>query len=260
LAFDYSEKISMNNLLHRYKIWQLAGDGRADRDKPAASPSTRRQVEDLVALMALYDYRPLIDVELRGSFSINGSSVKCKTTSISPEAVNLVCDPPATPASVRGAAEMNAGSRVHLNLDQIGPFRGVVASKKAEAVRITVDDDDKPKLRTRLSRMAAERAVTMHEDPKSTKSAPMKIEPTITACSFVDHTGTIRRGVVVNITQVDVLIKARIVPPVGSRITFRGSLRQTADVTRNFELGFVARFCSSIPVEAFTPAIKFSDE
>jgi hypothetical protein len=43
--------------------------------------------------MALCDYRPLIQAELRGTFTLpKGGSKNCKTTMISPEAVNLVYD------------------------------------------------------------------------------------------------------------------------------------------------------------------------
>lgn len=241
----------MANMLHRYKIWQLGGNAPGEAP-PRSDAGTTRQVEDLVALMALYDYRPFIDVELRGTVAINGNAAKCKATSISPDVVNLVFD------TTTGAAAPKKGGKVHLNLDKIGPFHGTVASQKAEALRVDVDRDCKPMLKSKLSRMVAEHAVDVHEGRQPVGA--MKIEPAIKACNFIDHTGTMRRGVVVNVSQTDALIKARIIPPVASRITFRGSIRRLADVTRIFEMGFTARFCNLIPAEELTSDLKLTDE
>ncbi|MGB9186373.1 MAG: hypothetical protein WCB34_00030 [Methylovirgula sp.] len=243
--------------IHRYKIWQLAGDGPAERRKPEPA----RQVEDLVALMALYDYRPLIEAELRGTCSLpNSGPTNCKTTTISSEAVNLVYDVEPSAPPTKRSDEIPAGSAVHLNLDQIGTFRGVVASKESEGFRVAVDDECRPMLRNKLTHMAAEHAVGLYEGSAVTKSNITRIEPTIKSCSFLDHTGTLRTGIVVNVSQIDALIKARIIPPLGSRITFRGSSRHLADVTRTFEMGFAVRFCNPIPAEEFSAAIKLSDE
>ncbi len=242
--------------IHRYKIWQLAGNGPAEREKPKPA----RQVEDLVALMALYDYRPLIETELRGTCSLpNGGSSNCKTTTISPEAVNLVYDVQAG-APTKRSDEIRTGSAIHLNLDRIGTFHGVVASKKPEGFRVAVDDECKPLLRNELTHMAAEHAVGLLEGSAATKSNITRIEPTIKSCNFLDHTGTLRTGIVINVSQIDALIKARIIPPLGSRVTFRGSIRRLADVTRTFEMGFAVRFCNLIPPEEFSAAIKLSDE
>ena len=211
--------------------------------------------------MALYDFRPLIEVELQGTCRIpNGGSTKCRTTSISSEAVNLVYDVQTGGPATKRSDEIRAGSAVHLDLDQIGPLHGVVASKKREGLRVAVDDECKPMLRTKLSRMVATHAVSLDDASGVVKSSLTRIEPNIRSCSFIDHTGTLRRGVVVNVSQVDALIKARIVPPLKSRITFRGAHRHLAEVTRTFEIGFAVKFCSQISPEEFSAGIKFSDE
>jgi len=244
----------MNKLLHRYKIWQFAGNERAEPEK--SKPGRPRQIEDLVALMALYDYRPFIETELRGTCSLaNGSAANYKTTTISSDSVNLVYD---GQAAAKRPDEIRTGSHVHLNLDRIGPVRGVVAAKKAEALQVSVDADCRPELRTKLTYMAAEHAVSLDEG--SAKSSAMRIEPAIKSCTFFDHTGTIRKGVIVNLSQFDALVKARVIPPVKSRITFSGRRRQTAEVTRIFEIGFTARFFNVIPSEEFSEALRFSDD
>ena len=244
---------------HRYKIWQLAGNGPTEHEKQ--QPATGRQVENLVALMALYDYRPLIETELQGTCTFpNGGATNCKTTTISSDAVNLVYDGQAASSRSKRADEIRTGSAVHLNLDQIGPLRGVVASKKSEGFQVAVDDACKPMLRTKLAHMAAEHAISLEDPSQVAKSSITRIEPNIKSCSFLDHTGTLRKGVIVNLSQADALIKARIIPPVKSRIVFRGSRRHLAEVMRTFEMGFVARFSDLIPVGEFSAAIKLSDE
>ena len=49
----------------RYRIWELAKENLSHN---AESPSAI-QVDELVAMMALYDYRPLIDVQLPGTLA-----------------------------------------------------------------------------------------------------------------------------------------------------------------------------------------------
>jgi hypothetical protein len=241
---------------HRYKIWEL---GRAEREKPESSPA--RQVDDLVALMALYDYRPLIQTELRGTFTPpNGGSTNCKTTMISSEEVNLVYDEQTPSSPAKRSDEIRAGSAVHLDLDQIGAFHGVVASKKSEGFQVTVDEKCKPMVRNKLAYMAAEHAVSLEDGSAAAKSSITRIEPNIRSCSFLDHTRTLRQGTIVNVSQVDALTRARIIPPLKSRIVLRGSRRHLAGVTRTFEMRFAVKFCAVIRPEEFSAAIKFSDE
>jgi hypothetical protein len=173
---------------------------------------------------------------------------------------NLVYDVQAAGPPTKRSDELAEGSAVHLDLDQIGPFRGVVAAKKSEGFRIAVDDKCKPMLRNKLTRMAAEHAVSV-DDPSGASQSPItRMEPNIRSCSFIDHTGTLRTGTIVNVSRSDALIRARIIPPVGSRIVFRGSRRHSADVTQTFEMGFTVRFCSLLRPDEFSAAIKFSDE
>lgn len=223
---------------HRYRIWDLA-------KKPGSD--TAREVDELAAMMALYDYRPLIDVELRGTFTKrNGTSARLKTKTISPDAVDLIYDGQNGDGGKRPDG-MPEGSVVHLDVDRIGAFRGVVASKESAGFQVAVDDKCRPVLRDRLARMAAEHAVSL--DSPLTRSCIAKIEPAIRTCSFIDHTGTLRQGTIVNVSKTDALIRARIVPPQGSRVIFRGSCRYAAEVTQAFEMGFAVRFCTLVRPE-----------
>ena len=87
-----------------------------------------------------------------------------------------------------------------------------------------------------------------------------RIEPSMKSCSFADETGTLRKGVVVNLSQIDVLIKTSHVPCLTSRIIFSGSPRRVAEVTRTFEIGFVAKFCIPIPHGEFSAGIQFVND
>lgn len=236
----------MDELRHRYRMWELTGKGRL---KPA-DPSPSRQISELARMMALYDYRPLIEAELRGTCGKpNGSVVNCKTTTISPSAVHLVYEPqPASSPDVRQkkqADDMAEGSAIHLQLDKIGAFHGVVASKRAEGIQVAVDRKCETSLRDKLAHMAAKHAVSM-DSPTVANSNITGIEPSIKRCSFFDHTGTLRQGTIVSISQVDALIRGRIIPPVGSFILFNGATRHSAKVIRTFEMGFSVKFCTAI--------------
>lgn len=131
--------------------------------------------------------------------------------------------------------EIRTGSAVNLDLDQIGAFRGVVASKKSEGFRVAVDDKCKPMVRNKLAHMAAEHAISLDDASAAAKSSVTRIEPNIRSCSVLDHTGTLRQGTIVNVSQVDALIRSRIIPPLKSRIVLRGLRRHLAEVTHTFE-------------------------
>lgn len=243
--------------IHRYKIWELAENGQAARGKPEPA----RQLDDLAALMALYDHRLLVEVELRGTCSLpDGGFTACKTKTVSPKAVDLVYDVQTGDSSFDRCEEMPEGAAAHLALDQIGALRGVVTAQNSEGFRVTVNEDCRPMLRNKLARMAAQRSISLDSGSAAAGSNVTRIEPLIKACSFTDHTGTLRKGKIVNVSQIDALIRTPIIPLLTSRIVFRGSRRDVAEVTHTFEVGFAVRFLIPIPAEEFSIAIKFSDE
>lgn len=256
--------------IHRFKIWDLAKNRQAEAEKPKpvparggpAQPVTR--VDDLAAMIALYHHGPLIEVELRGTCTMpDGGSTKCKTKTISPEAVNLGYDVETADPPTKRSDEILVilvGSAAHLDLDRIGAFRGVVTSQNSEGFRVAVNEDCKPMLRNKLIHMAADGGISLDDASVVAKSSITRIEPNIKSCSFTDHTGTLRKGKIVNVSQIDALIKTRFIPPLTSRIVFRGSRRDVAEVTHTFEIGFAVRFCTPIPAEEFSATIKFSDE
>ncbi len=141
--------------------------------------------------------------------------------------------------------ELSEGARVHLHLDKIGDLDGVVAAKKPEGFKVALNDKYKPAMRDKLAYMAAEHAIAI-DHGAGAQSEITKIEPGIKKCHFLDHTGTLREGTIVSISSVEALIRARIIPPVKSRILLRGTHQHTAEVTRVFEIGFAVRFIASL--------------
>ncbi|MGP8231957.1 MAG: hypothetical protein ACLQL2_04740 [Methylovirgula sp.] len=230
----------------RYRIWELAKENLSHN----AEPPPAIQVDELVAMMALYDYRPLVDVQLPGTFSRpNGPALKCKTTKIGTDTVDLVYD---TKVSQSAAAahqqsqELSEGTDVQLHLEKIGEVGGVVTAKKPEGFQVTLDSQYRPAMQDKIVHMAAEHAVAV--DHGATAQSPItKIEPSIKKCSFLDHTGTLRDGTIVRISSLDALIRARIIPPVKSRIVLRQTRQHPAEVTQAFEIAFAVKFLTPDP-------------
>lgn len=225
-------------------------------------PAGNSAVEDAEMLTSLYDHRLPIDIELPGRCTMpNGRSATCKTRKISSESVDLVYDLQTAGYPIRYPEEIPAGSTVHLDLDQIGNFHGVVTSQTAEGFQLAVDVECKGMLISKLAQVAAAiRNTTFEEVPLEVKRSVVRIEPTVRTCSYTDHMGAVRKGKIINVSPLDALIKAAIVPPIGTHIVFGGPQARVAEVTRTFEIGFAVQFAAPIPEEEFSPAIKFLDE
>ncbi len=280
---------------HRLQIWTLAKEKPAEQKKPATAPATpARQdkqerparyerlgrsdllyndlsgpavrpvasLEDAAMLTSLYDHRLPIDVELPGRCTMpNGRSTTCKTRKISSDSVDLVYDLQTAGYPIRYPEEIPPGSTVHLDLDQIGNFHGVVTSQSADGFQLAVDVDCKGMLITKLAQMAnAIRNTTFEEAPLEARRNVARIEPNVKTCSYTDHMGQVRKGKIINVSPFDALIKAATVPPVATHIVFGGKPARVAEVTRTFEIGFAVQFSAPIPEEEFSPAITFLDE
>ncbi len=279
---------------HRLHIWALADDKPTEPKKPVLVPATRARQEkqerpavyerlgrsellysdlggharpavalgDAAMLTSLYDHRLPIDVEFSGRCTMpNGRSTTCKTRKISSESVDLVYDLQTAGYPIRHVEEIPSSSTVHLDLDQIGNFHGVVTSQNSEGFQLAVDVDCKGMLITKLAQVAAAiRNTTFEETPLAVRRSVTRIEPTVKNCNYTDHMGVVRKGKIINVSPFDALIKAAIIPPIATYIVFGGQQARVAEVTRTFEIGFAVQFCAPIPEEEFSAAIKFLDE
>jgi hypothetical protein len=208
--------------------------------------------------MLIYGYGLPIALALDGVCTLpGGTSAQCQTTKISSDSVNVVYapSPPGAPKPVREA--MPKGAAVNLKLDEVGAFRGTLTSQHNDGFEVAVDSAYQTVLGAKLSHIAAKRGIA----PSPLPSIPIetRIEPSSKDCWFLDQTGTLRKGLIVNLSQVDMLLRASIIPPMGAQIVFRGARRYAAEVTSIFKIGFMVKFCNQLPVQEFTTAIKFSD-
>ncbi|QAY94388.1 hypothetical protein CWB41_00410 [Methylovirgula ligni] len=231
----------------RYRIWELAKENLSHN----AEPPPAIQVDELAAMMALYDYRPLIDVQLPGTLSRrNGPALNCKTAKISTDTVDLVYEPKvgqSADAARKQSQDLAEGTDVQLRLEKIGEVGGVITARKPEGLQVTLDSQYRPAMQNKLAHMAAEHAVAV-DHGAAAQSPITKIEPGIKKSSFLDHTGTLREGTIVRISSLDALIRARIIPPAKSRIVLLHRTRQSpAEVTQAFEIAFAVKF--STPLE-----------
>ncbi len=274
---------------HRFNIWTLADNGSVVRDEPNSRQrsdnrpadhdtskhvrnsdaayddrgkptSVRSKPSDLDILELLYDYGPSIAVELRAKCATsNGRSIACKTKRLSKDAVHFAYDAEFVGNPAKRCDDLHLGTPMHLDLDQIGAFEGVLATQNLEGFEVAVDHDCKSMLSTKLAALAGARGISFDETTLPVKERITRIEPDNKSCSFTDQTGTLRKGRLVNVSQVDALITTSALLPVATYIVFNGPRRYLAEVTRTFEIGFAVRFCPPIPREEFSPAIKLSD-
>lgn len=244
--------------IRRYQIWTLANERPAEFRTPARS---LLKVDDNSAT-SLYHYGLPIEIELPGLCILpNGRSTACKTKKISSETVNFIYDLGLGGYRLKLPDDMPAGSLMHLDLERIGEFHGALTSQTAEGFQIAVDGDCKVMLSNRLALLATTlRDVGIDDGSGVTKPSVTRLEPETKGCRFTDQLGVVRKGTVINVSQVDALIKAAIVPPVGTHLVFGGPGRYEAEVTRVFEIGFAVKFRPPIPNQEFSAAIKFVDE
>jgi len=238
-------------LPRRYKVWS-AFEG---RDPP---PSFSGASSDIKTLRALYSYGTSLDIELEGTCSFPpGRPVKCKTAKISAEEIDLVCQ---TNPWEQLNFEKEKGSVIRLDLDQIGPFGGVVDSQRGNNLQILVDREFRTLLDAKLARVAAQRKLGIPAaEAAPAKTVVARIELRHTACAFTDHIGTLRKGTVVNVSQHDILLRATVIPPMNALITFQGPGRHRAEVTNKFAIGFLAKFLAPFSENDLSPDMMFID-
>lgn len=179
-------------------------------------------------------------------------NLKCTSKAISPALATFVCETSEVDAAPNRPL---TGTEARLDLDRISPVHGLVTSQRAEEFSVAVDESCKETLRLRLSQIAKEANIIFADAPKAINAT--RIEPETRNCAFVDGTGALRKGKIVNLSQIDVLIRTAIIPARDSRIIFQGSHHRLARVVRSFEIGFAAHFYTPIPESKFSSAISF---
>lgn len=270
---------------HRFNIWTLADSGTAvqgepnsgarsvpDRSKPvhhfnAVYDERGRPIvgdlatSDLVLLESLYDYGPSITVELSAKCTVpNGRSIAAKTRRIGTHAVQFAYDGESIGNSAKRCDDLALTTPLQFDLDQFGSFDGSLSAKNPEGFEIAVDDRCKIMLSPKILAFARRYGINFDEIIGAAGKRITRIEPSNKKCSFTDEVGTVRRGRIINLSRVDALISAVMLPLVSSRIVFDGPNRYPAEVLRTFDTGFAATFCPPIPPEEFSPGIRLIGE
>lgn len=256
----------------RFRIWDIAGhpgDGAASAPAAMASSDESRararlpqSWTDLEAgspeSATSYELLPTLALEVEGTCRMPGlDALRCRSRSISPAAAVFAYDlDHAHPARASGASL--TGRKTDLHLDRVGSISGLVTAQDLAEFSVAIDETCRESLRGRLSRIAKDANIPFDETPNRLDIT--RIEPDKKNCAFSDETGAVRKGKIVNFSQIDILIRTAIIPARNSHVIFRDPQRRLAKVTRSFETGFAANFCMPIPAHTFSAALKFIDE
>ena len=255
---------------HRYKVWLLAKDkAMQGREQPAPNANVPRsskpavnKLSDLETLLLIYNYGRPMDLAVGSKLTLpDGQSATCETRKVSSDSIDFVYNASASkdlPDAPRPA--MSVGSSVSLDVDEVGALKGVLTSQTENGFQVAVNKDNRAMVGTRLAHIAVNRGIGI-DSTSAVRTNVQQIEPTDKNCSFTDHTGSLRSGMIVNLSQFDALIRvsSTIIPPMGSRIVLRGPVWHGADVINAFEIGFMVKFCLPIPTDQFSRAIRFTD-
>lgn len=264
----------------RYQIWNYGKPGLARLDALDAArfdkgwrsgletldlyadlgPAARRLTENDSSSASLYHYGLPIEVELSGLCILpNGRSGTCKTKKISSDLVDLIYEGGAGSYRFKLPVDLAAGTTMRLDLERIGEFHGALKAQSQDGFQLAVDAECKTLLSNRLALLAQAIRNSGLDDGMIAKPSVTRLEPEMKSCRFTDHLGNLRKGTIINVSPIDALIKAPIIPPVGAHIVFCGANRYTAEVTRVFEIGFAVNFCPPIPAGQFSAAIRLID-
>jgi hypothetical protein len=214
------------------------------------------KLDDFQTSLLLYNYGLPIDAVLAAACTLpNGLAVNCKTKSITSESVDFAYDGTSGPRYDKS----HIGSAVQFNLDEVGTFKGVIASQDNDGFQVKVDEGAKGALTSKLADLATSRGIK-HDVALAGGPQITRLELKNKSCAYDDPIGVLRSGTIVNISPVDALIRARYVPPKPGIIAFRGPKRYGAEVADAFAIGFLVKFCTPIPARDFSEQMKFYDE
>lgn len=252
--------------MRRCGLWPAKEPAEAGEQVSAAAhavPAAGKvnKLTDIETSLILYGYGLPMALSVKGKCTTrDGRSAACETRKVSSEAVDFVYDNPPSNAPADLRTRIPKGSRVAVDLDEIGAFGGVVKSQTSDGFQLVVNKECRSALSTKLAQIAVKHGIGVEAGARMRTDA-VRIEPKNKNCDFTDYVGTLRRGRIVNLSRFDALIRtaASITPPRGTGIVLRGSGWLGADVIISYEIGFVAKFCIPIREDHFSAALAFID-
>jgi len=250
-----------------YGMWSLGRDEQNAPTKEIPKPQTERtpalapapakspRLSALQTATLLYDYGMPVDIALDAfAKTADGKTLNCKTGRITAEHIDFVYSKPTSSAD-----RPQLGSSINITLDRVGEVSGKVSSRSEKGFQLAVDEKSQSLIREKLPQAAAERGLS--SDLTLAGGADIqRIELKSKDCHFIGPHGRRKKGKIVNISQVDALIQASIIPPAHSIIKFEGPRKYAAEVTNAFAIGFICKFSWRIPDNEFSPDLKFSND
>jgi hypothetical protein len=251
--------------MKNYVLWATNRNAQSGHEKIQTTQEACQQgfpvkvepskLDDLQTSLLLYHYGLPIEIVLETGCKLpNGLAVKCKTKSISSEIVDLLYTDPKS-----GNLDKNdVGLTLHVDVREVGPVKGVVAAQNMDGFQINVDEESRTSLGDRLANLTSSLGVR-HDVTIAAGPEIQRLEPENSNCCFEDDKGRMRNGRIVNLSQIDALIRAKFIPRKSSIIFFKGPCRYLAEVTSVFAIGFMAQFATPIRNKDFSTQIKFTD-
>jgi hypothetical protein len=259
----------------RLQIWDLRDrddasaaklDGADRGDGPAnlEAKSGRDIDEELYAtcLKALSEAPQALEIdgfcELPGGFDRS-----CRTKAIGPQTVDVVYQDSLDASDRRRCADDKlVNGTVHLDLEKVGKFHGVLTAETVEGFHVTVDPKFGGLLLTKLARYMAQElpAQREHRSGLGAMLPNERIVPRNRFCTYWDQNDCLQKGSLINISRLDAMIKAQSLPELGSMITFCGRRQRKAHVIRQLETGFSALFVDPLGDQEFSLDISLCDE
>jgi hypothetical protein len=203
-------------------------------------------------------------IELDGLCELpSGVDRSCRTKTIGPQSLNVVYQDALDKSDKRRHLDdgMLSGT-VHIDLDEVGKFHGVLTAQTVEGFDVTVDPKFNGLLMAKLAHYMA-RGLPQQQEHRGGVGVLMpsdRIVPKSAFCTYRDQHGVLYKGSLINISRVDAMVKARTLPELNSLITFCGRRQRRAHVIRRFETGFSALFVDPLVDQEFSADIRLTDE
>jgi hypothetical protein len=203
-------------------------------------------------------------VEIDGFCELpNGFDRSCRTRTIGPGAVDVVYQDSLDATDKRRAWDSRyLNETVHLDLDHVGRFHGVLTEHTSDGFHVSVDPKFGGLLLSKLARyMAYDMPVQQKFRGGVAAQLPnQRVVPKFSFCTYRDANGVLYKGSLVSLSPLDAIVKTRTLPEVNSLIVFCGRRQRKAHVIRRLESGFSALFVDPLGDQEFSADIRLTDE
>jgi hypothetical protein len=203
-------------------------------------------------------------IELDGICQMpNGFDRSCRTKTIGPQSVDVVYQDALDKTDKRRQLDEGLlSATVHIDLEEVGKFHGVLTAQTIDGFHVAVDPKFSGLLLAKLARYIA-RGLPQQQENRGGVGVPQpseRIVPKTAFCTYRDQHGVFYKGSLINVSRVDAMIKARTLPELNSLITFCGRRPRRAHVIRRLETGFAALFVDPLAEQEFSADILLTDE